>query len=732
MINVMKKMKQLFIMLFVITVAFSINLPQGKSQVTISSGQTVTQNFDAIGTTATATLPTGWKVGKDSLNVRTVGPYSAAKSTTEKIAGNTMSQTAGNGIYNFGAGVPASATDRAIGFISSSTKTKSGNLYVMLQNNGTNNITSLTISYDVEKYRNGTNAAGFTVQLYYSADGTLWTKADSSNFATNFAGADTANNGFASAPGLILSVTAKSLNVNVAPGSNLYLAWNYSVTTGATTSNAKALGIDNVSIQAANVSFPDDATLSNIASSLGILSPVFSSTDTSYTVALPYGTTLTPTVTATPSNPSASVTVTPASDVTSATIANRTTTIHVVSQDLSTTKNYHVIFNVNATASNNDTLSALTCSATPLVPAFSGAILYYTVTLPYGSTITPTVNATAANPYATVTITPAVNVASTDSLVRTTYVKVKAENGVDSLIYKVQFNISTIAPIDVANIAALRAGLTDGTVYRLTEEAVLTFKQTYRNQKFVQDATAAILIDDLNIVITTTYNAGDGITNLMGTLTLYNQMLEFIPIINSGAPTSTGNVVTPQVKTVVQIAANDQAKLIKIMNANFLNATGNFAANQNYNLLDPTDTIVFRTGFTLADYIGTPVPTYTVNVTGLFIQHLTTKEISARYATDIEHSTSTNLFNFNDFTFEAYPNPSNGNINFSFNLDKSQTILFVVRDISGKEIYSFNNMLNAGAQIITWNGSENVENGVYFYSVTINNKVKNGKLIITK
>ena len=727
----MKKMKQLFLMLFAVMTAFSINVPTGMSQVMISTGQTVTQNFDAIGLTATAALPTGWKVSKDSANVRTVGVYSTATSNTEKIAGNTMSTTASNGVYNFGAGVSTTATDRAVGFLSSGTKTKSGNLYVMLQNNGTDNINTFTISYNVEKYRNGTNAAGYTVQLYYSADGTTWTKADS-NFTTNFAGADSANNGFASAPGLTLSVVAKNLNVNVAAGNNIYLAWNYSVTSGTTTSSAKALGIDNVSIQAANVSFPDDATLSSITTSMGILNPVFSSTDTSYTVSLPYGTTITPTVTGTPTNPLASVTVTPATDVTSATIANRTTKIVVVSQDLSKTKTYAVVFSVNATASNNDTLSTLTSSVPPLVPAFKDTIFYYTVALPYGATTTPTVTATAANPYATVTITPAADVASTDSLVRTTYVKVVAENGVDSLIYKVQFNPSTVAPIDVANIAALRAGLTNGTVYRLTGEAVLTFKQTYRNQKFVQDATAAILIDDLSNAITTTYNAGDGITNLMGTLTLYNQMLEFIPVLNPGAPTSTGNVVTPQVKTVTQLVAGDQAKLIKIMNAHFINPTGNFAANQNYNLLDPTDTIVFRTGFTLSDYIGTPVPTYTVNVTGLFIQHNTTNEISARFASDIEHSTATNLIDYANFAFEAYPNPSNGNINFSFNLDKSQTILFVVRDISGKEIYSFNNKLNTGAQIITWNGSENVESGVYFYSVTINNIVKNGKLIITK
>jgi len=723
-------MKQLFLMLFTAIIAFSVNLSQSKSQVMISTGQTITQNFDAIGVDTAAILPSGWKVDKQT-TVRLVGTYAAALLKTARRAGNSMSSTASNGIYNFGAGDPATATDRAVGFISSGSATKSGNLYVMLQNNGSDNINTFTISYDVEKYRNGTNAAGYTLQMYYSPDGTTWTKADS-NFATTFAGADTANNGFTSAPGLTLSVTAKTLNLNIAPGSNLYLAWNYSVTTGSTTSSAKALGIDNISIQAANVPIPNDATLSSITTSLGILNPVFDPTILNYTVALPYGTTATPTVTATPNNASAGVTINPALNVTSSTIADRTTSIVVVSQDLSQTKTYTVVFSVPATASNNDTLSSLTCNIAPLSPVFNDTILYYTATLPYGTTTTPTVIAIAAYPFATVTIIPASDVTSTDSLLRTTAVKVVAENGTDSLIYKVQFNPSTLTVIDVANVAALRAGLIDGTVYRLTGEAVLTFKQIYRNQKFVQDNTAALLIDDLNNVLSTPYSIGDGITNLTGTISLLNNMLQFTPLVDAGAATSTGNVVVAQNKTVSQIVANDQAKLIKIINTTFSNATGNFAINQNYNLVDPTGTIVFRTNFINADYIGTPVPTYTANITGLFIQYVNTKQITARFATDIEHYTGISQNNNEDFTFDAYPNPSNGNINFSFNLNKSQTIIFNIKDISGKEIYSSTNHLDAGTQIITWNGSENVESGIYFYTVSLNNEVKSGKLIVTK
>ena len=222
------------------------------AQVNIQSGQNVTQNFDVLGTSAAATIPTGWKADKNT-TVRSVGTYSAAGTVTELIAGNNMSSTAQNGIYNYGAGPAATATDRAIGFISSGTATKSGNVYVQLTNNGSTNINSFSISYNVEKYRMGTNAAGFSIQMYYSANGATWTSAGSS-FLTSFP-ADATTAGYDSAPGVTVPVSA-TLSYSLSAGSSLYLAWNYSVTNGSTTSYAQGLGIDDVSITAGGAPTP--------------------------------------------------------------------------------------------------------------------------------------------------------------------------------------------------------------------------------------------------------------------------------------------------------------------------------------------------------------------------------------------------------------------------------------------------------------------------------------------
>lgn len=218
-------------------------------QVNIQVGETKTENF-SIGSSATATLPAGWKADKNS-NVRTLGTYSAALTATEQRAGNNMSSSAANGIYNFAAGDATTATDRAIGGISSGSASKSVNLYVQLSNVGSTTIDNLTISYDVEKYRRGSNAAGFSIQMYYSVDGSSWTSAGS-DFLTSFT-ADADNTGYTPAPGETKSVTSKTLSQAIAASGSLYLAWNYSVTSGTTTSNAQALGIDNVSIIANSV-----------------------------------------------------------------------------------------------------------------------------------------------------------------------------------------------------------------------------------------------------------------------------------------------------------------------------------------------------------------------------------------------------------------------------------------------------------------------------------------------
>lgn len=220
------------------------------SQINIEVSQTITQNFNTIGIDEIATLPGNWKVSKSN-TYRSVSTYADAGNQTERRGGNSLATNAANGIYNFGDGAASTAINRSIGFLSSGTETRSGNLFAHFNNSGVSPIVNLSISYNVKKFRDGENATGFTIQLYYSADGVNWISLGD-NFKTSFT-ADASNSGFVSAPGVTIPVTNNFNLPNSRPtNANFYLAWNYSVTSGSTSTNAQALSIDDVSVTANN------------------------------------------------------------------------------------------------------------------------------------------------------------------------------------------------------------------------------------------------------------------------------------------------------------------------------------------------------------------------------------------------------------------------------------------------------------------------------------------------
>lgn len=230
------------LLLLPLATAFAVNLNAVETPVT--------QNFDTIGTSATATLPADFKADQNQ-GVRVVGSYATAGTATTQTA-SQPGTTATGGTYNFGSGSANTGTERAVGFLSSGA-VNGGNLYAKYTNTTGATLTALRISYDVEKYRGGTNAAGFRFQLFYSTTGASgsWTSAGA-NFLTSFA-ADAGNTSCTPAPCSTTSVSNQFLSLTASPIANnadIYLAWNYGVTTGTTVTNAQALGIDNISVTA--------------------------------------------------------------------------------------------------------------------------------------------------------------------------------------------------------------------------------------------------------------------------------------------------------------------------------------------------------------------------------------------------------------------------------------------------------------------------------------------------
>jgi hypothetical protein len=303
-----------------------------------------------MGTSATATLPTGFKIGTDWSSGTTATTLAAGTTGTGVLTGSS-----GGGVYNFANGITASATDRALGFLNSGSFTSSRSIVLAITNNTVSTITTLTISFDYEKYRSGTRAWGWTF-FHGSATApvTAATTGDQAYVAD-------ASNTVISNPPTTTSKTVTITGLSIAPGSNYHLMWTLTGVGGST--NGQAIGIDNFSITATAA----DATLSGLAISAGTLAPAFSSSTTSYTASVANATssiTVTPTATdpaATITVDGASVTSGNASAPISLNVGSNIITTVVTAQDGITTQTYTTTITRAASGTPTVTLnSALT------------------------------------------------------------------------------------------------------------------------------------------------------------------------------------------------------------------------------------------------------------------------------------------------------------------------------------------------------------------------------------
>lgn len=239
-------MKSIFSFLF-----FSLFAVNTFSQANITSSATINQSFSFSPNASApeAALPRNWRLAKSNA-VRTVNPYpvspaTKADTTTQFRGGSLMAANSPAGFYNFGVGDSINAANRAIGFLADANNVKSCNLYFHIKNGASTAITSFDVEIFSRKFKNGSNLAGFQIQMYYSTDGVNWTDAGSDFLMGS--SPDGNNNGFTvTTAGLFINTG--NLNQTVLPNQQFYFAWSYSVVTGFSTDNAPAYGIDAISI----------------------------------------------------------------------------------------------------------------------------------------------------------------------------------------------------------------------------------------------------------------------------------------------------------------------------------------------------------------------------------------------------------------------------------------------------------------------------------------------------
>ena len=309
----------------------------------------------------------------------------------------------------------------------------------------------------------------------------------------------------------------------------------------------------------------------------------------------------------------------------------------------------------------------------------------------------------------------------------------------------ISFTITGIS--NVADIAALRAG-TLNAYYTLTGNAVVSHVRTpagtvtvntTRNQKFIQDATGGILIDDSAGKITTPFTIGDSMNNISGQLIDFNGILELVPLQNQTV-VSSGNTLTPENISIAALNANVNNYESKLISFNNITITGTvvagvvtqltpgqvFTTSTNYNVFDGTTNGVLRTGFAEANYIGTTIPTGAFNITALGYDNVSsatppvlTPQFIPRNLADF-----TTLQNQNNEIagLKVYPNPvSNGvlHVESSLNLEKTVSLF----DVLGKEVIkttTSNTTINIA----------NLNSGIYFVKITEGEKTATKKLVV--
>jgi hypothetical protein len=290
----------------------------------------------------------------------------------------------------------------------------------------------------------------------------------------------------------------------------------------------------------------------------------------------------------------------------------------------------------------------------------------------------------------------------------------------------VNFSIASFTVVN--NIAELRADVIAngyGKYYQLTNPATVTYARLNRNQKYVQDATAGMLIDDVPGTITpNTITTGDALSGLQGQSFNFNGVLEFLPVSNATV-SSTGNTITPEVVTVTALTSNIEAyesELVRINGATFAagDGTATFAVSTDY-VLNADATTTFRTLFSEAGYLTAPnnvIPTGANDIVVLVSENNGVARVVARSLSDL--TLASQSFEINGL--KVYPNPvANGTLFIETAANAERTV--TVFDLLGKQVLNTTTSENAI-------NVSNLNAGVYVVKITEEDKTASTKLVI--
>ena len=200
-------------------------------------------------------LPEAWRIERNQVGPRTIGAYRDASLQAQYAGGVNLPANASNGTWNLGTN---GDNDRALGGMTTGVANgaRTINVMVHLENNGKKDFETIKVQYDIEKYREGSNANEFYVKLFTSPNGVTWTEAGEDFTWLNPKG--TAQTGFATVPGFSHSVSGEMKHVFEA-GTDLYLCWSISTSAGDNCASAPCLAVDNIRLEFIPAPVPEAA-----------------------------------------------------------------------------------------------------------------------------------------------------------------------------------------------------------------------------------------------------------------------------------------------------------------------------------------------------------------------------------------------------------------------------------------------------------------------------------------
>ena len=207
-----------------------------------------------------------------------------------------------------------------------------------------------------------------------------------------------------------------------------------------------------------------------------------------------------------------------------------------------------------------------------------------------------------------------------------TTVKAIAVNGTDTSFMA---SATYTFPTQLANIAAFKSQTDNNTNFLIGNDVTFVFKSGAYT--YVKDASAGLLI--YGNTITTSYNEGDQISNLVGKRAVYSDQIEMSASFNTEPSTNNTGAVSPIVITMEELLDNYEqydAQLITLQNVTFPDGMADAVSTTTITQNGSTSAIYNRFGLDTTLAAGA-----TANVTGFAGIHNGEIQIQPRYNRDI-------------------------------------------------------------------------------------------------